>query len=244
MYHIGKNGKPARCTAKERPCPLGGEHFPDKETAQKAIDKTNAAEFDALPMPKPVRLAENMPKEAAWICEKERDEIATSDFIAEAVGEELAFSLSKEPDDFTVEIRLPAEVIDKDNKDFADMVQYFDNKDKIEKIIWSCSEVRCSYNMNDIDEYGEEFAAYNETGYLYPAAFVAFDKDNQIVEVRYGKDDDGESHAVDFSKSNYGMTAPKDALEDIIEESETSVSDFKDGRDDKADLQNWWNSTR
>ena len=49
-YHIGKNGKPAKCTATYRACPLGGadEHFNSSDEAQSFIEEKNKLEFGVL----------------------------------------------------------------------------------------------------------------------------------------------------------------------------------------------------
>lgn len=44
-YHINQaTGRPNKCTATKRPCPVGGQHYPSKEDAQDAIEATAAAE--------------------------------------------------------------------------------------------------------------------------------------------------------------------------------------------------------
>ena len=48
-YHISKNGKPGKCTAKKN-CPLGGEneHYSSFEEAQEAVNKKLAKENSIL----------------------------------------------------------------------------------------------------------------------------------------------------------------------------------------------------
>lgn len=44
-YHINQaTGRPNKCTATKRACPVGGQHYPSKEDAQDAIEATAAAE--------------------------------------------------------------------------------------------------------------------------------------------------------------------------------------------------------
>lgn len=54
-YHIGRNGKPARCYATRRPCPFGGAeaHFGSLEAAQAHIDKVNEEKYGLLPSENP-----------------------------------------------------------------------------------------------------------------------------------------------------------------------------------------------
>lgn len=48
-YHINENtGRPNRCTAEKRPCPVGGEHYTSKEDAIEGIQKAAAEENDTF----------------------------------------------------------------------------------------------------------------------------------------------------------------------------------------------------
>lgn len=57
-FHIGRDGQPHKCTAKPGRCPLGGEHYPTYEDAEKA------AEDNARPAGSEMRLskAQDSPK--------------------------------------------------------------------------------------------------------------------------------------------------------------------------------------
>lgn len=57
-YHIDKNGLPAVCKAKKRPCPLGGDdvHFDSIDEAQAYADKQNEAKFGLFGTQRKVRM--------------------------------------------------------------------------------------------------------------------------------------------------------------------------------------------
>ena len=41
-YHLGSKGEPALCTASERPCPVGGDHFESSEDARAHYERSMA----------------------------------------------------------------------------------------------------------------------------------------------------------------------------------------------------------
>lgn len=63
-YHINeKTGRPNLCSATKRACPVGGEHYPSKEVALAAVEKTAASENSTFSKLKktPVRTAPKYP---------------------------------------------------------------------------------------------------------------------------------------------------------------------------------------
>lgn len=70
-YHINQStGRPNKCTATKRACPVGGQHYPSKEDAQDAIEATAAAENNTFAtLQKPATRVSTRPR---YMCREDR----------------------------------------------------------------------------------------------------------------------------------------------------------------------------